>query len=100
MRQFIAGRKTILWSPHHLIDLSKPGTGTWLIWGKQILEIALQNPDIAFIFRPHPMMMGALLNNGFITKEEAEEIEEIKEASIDTETVVEPAKRGRKKKSE
>lgn len=76
MRRFINGRKAILWTPHHLVDLSKPGTGTWLIWGRQILEIALQNTDIAFIFRPHPMMMGALLNNGYLSGEEAKEIEE------------------------
>lgn len=74
MLRFINGRKTILWSPHHLIDLDKPGTGTWLIWGEQILEIALQNPDIAFIFRPHPMMVGALVNNGFLSKKDLEGI--------------------------
>ena len=28
MRRFINGRKAILWTPHHLVDLSKPGAGT------------------------------------------------------------------------
>lgn len=76
MQSFINGRKTILWTPHHLIDLSKPGTGTWLIWGMKILDMALQNPDIAFIFRPHPMMIGALLNGGYLTEKDVTQLEE------------------------
>ncbi len=71
-KDFIGGRKTILWTPHHLIDLESDGTGTWLIWGTKILQLALENPDIAFILRPHPLMFGALVNNGVLTEEELE----------------------------
>ncbi|MBE6880782.1 MAG: glycosyltransferase [Ruminococcaceae bacterium] len=71
-KDFIGGRKTILWTPHHLIDLESDGTGTWLIWGTKILQLALENPDIAFIMRPHPLMFGALVNNGVLTEEELE----------------------------
>lgn len=67
-KRFINGRKTILWTPHHLIDLAGNGTGTWLIWGERILKLALQTPDVVFIFRPHPLMMGALLNSKEMTQ--------------------------------
>lgn len=70
----IRGRKTILWTPHHLIDLTGNGTGTWLIWGQQILETALKNPEVFFILRPHPMMMGALVNSGGMTQAQADKL--------------------------
>lgn len=64
----IGNKKTILWTPHHLIELDSNGTGTWLIWGEKILSLALNNPDIMFIFRPHPLMMGALVNGKHISE--------------------------------
>ena len=67
-KRFINGRKTILWTPHHLIDLAGNGTGTWLIWGEKILKLAFQTPDVVFIFRPHPLMIGALLHNKAMTQ--------------------------------
>ena len=75
-KQRIGSRKTILWTPHHLIDLSGNGTGTWLLWGEDILDLALNNPDIFFIVRPHPLMMGALVNSGAMTQEQAEQLRE------------------------
>ena len=73
-KQRIGNRKTILWTPHHLIDLNETGTGTWLIWGDHILKQALEHPELFFIVRPHPLMMGALVNTGSITEDQAEEI--------------------------
>ncbi len=70
LKKFINGRKTILWTPHHLIDLNGDGTGTWLIWGEKILRMAINNPDVAFIIRPHPLMFGALINSGALTSGE------------------------------
>ncbi len=70
LKDFIKGRKTILWTPHHLINLDGEGNGTWLIWGMKILQLAFENPDIAFIMRPHPLMFGALVNNGIMTQDE------------------------------
>lgn len=71
----IQNRKTILWTPHHLIDLDSKGTGTWLIWGEKILSLALRNPDIMFIFRPHPLMMGALVNGKYLSDAQAKKLE-------------------------
>lgn len=75
-KQRIGSRKTILWTPHHLIDLNSTGTGTWLIWGAQILTLALKHPDIFFIFRPHPLMMGALVNSHSMTQAQADRLRE------------------------
>lgn len=80
-KERIGSRKTILWTPHHLIDLNDTGTGTWLIWGEQILDIALKNPEVFFIIRPHPMMMGALVNSGGLSQAQADRLrQQIEEA--------------------
>ena len=77
----IGSRKTILWTPHHLIDLNENGTGTWLIWGERILKAAQENPELFFIIRPHPLMMGALVNTGAMTQEEADRLRQTIDAS-------------------
>lgn len=75
-KERIGNRRTILWTPHHLINLDEQGTGTWLIWGEKILSLALNNPDIMFIFRPHPLMMGALINGKYMTESQVARLEE------------------------
>lgn len=75
-KKIIGNRKTILWSPHHLISMSEPGTGTWLLWGEKILDLITDNPDIVFIIRPHPLMMGALVNSGAMSKRQVDKLEE------------------------
>ena len=75
-KQIIGGRKTILWTPHHLIDLGDQGTGTWLLWGEKILDLAINTPDIVFIVRPHPLMMGALVNNGVMSESQVKKLQE------------------------
>lgn len=72
----IRDRKVILWTPHHLIDLNETGTGTWLIWSERILDMAFKNPDVVFIFRPHPLLMGALVNSGSMTQRQVERLQE------------------------
>jgi len=70
----IKGRKTILYTPHHLVNLSDNGTGTWLVWGEKILELAEKNKGLFFIMRPHPLMMGALVNSGALSEAQAEQL--------------------------
>ena len=72
----IGGRKTILWTPHHLIDLNSTGTGTWQIWGDHILQMAMEHKDMFFIIRPHPMMVGALVNNGVYSQSQMDRLME------------------------
>lgn len=71
----INGRKVVLWTPHHLIGLDENGTGTWLIWGGKILKFIQENQDVMFIFRPHPLMMGALVHNNFMTEQEVKALQ-------------------------
>ena len=73
-KSFIDGRKVILWTPHHLIDANSNGTGTWLIWGEKLLKLAFDNQDLVFIFRPHPLLFGALINSGAMSKDKYNEI--------------------------
>lgn len=73
-KEKIAGRKTILWTPHHLIDIAGNGTGTWLAWGEKLLSLALKRQDVAFIFRPHPMLMGALVNGEYVSRRQMERL--------------------------
>lgn len=70
----INGRKTILWTPHHLIDLNSTGTGTWQIWGDHILRMAMEQPDVFFIIRPHPLMIGALVNSGCYSQSQVDRL--------------------------
>lgn len=75
-KDIIGSRKTILWTPHHLINLDNNSTGTWLIWGEKILELAVKSPEVVFIFRPHPLMFGALISNGYLTLKDVEKIKQ------------------------
>lgn len=70
----INGRKTILWTPHHLVNENDEGTGTFLILGKKILDIMEVKHEIAFIFRPHPLLIGNLVNSGKYTEKEIEDL--------------------------
>lgn len=75
-KEKISGRRTILWTPHHLVSMEDEGTGTWLIWGEHILDTIEKNQDVVFIFRPHPLMWGALVSGGFLSEDEVEKIQE------------------------
>lgn len=72
----IAGKKTILWTPHHLVNLEENGTGTWLLYGRRFLEFALEYKEVAFILRPHPMMFGALVHQNRMSEKQVEELKE------------------------
>ena len=73
-KERIGGRKVVLWTPHHLIDLNENGTGTWLIWGEHILKAAQKHPELFFIVRPHPLMMGMLVNTNALSQAQADRI--------------------------
>lgn len=72
----LAGKKVILWTPHHLINLEESGTGTWLLYGKKFLEYILERKDVAFVLRPHPMMFGALIRQNQMTEAQVEDLKE------------------------
>jgi hypothetical protein len=50
----IAGRKVILWNPHH--TLMDDGWGTFLEWNPVLMRLFREQPDIVLIVRPHPLL--------------------------------------------
>ncbi len=84
-KQKIHGRKTILWTPHHLVNENDEATGTFLIWGASILDKMEAERGLAFIFRPHPMLTGNLINSGKYT---AAMIEDLRDRIDKSENII------------
>ena len=65
------GRKIFLYNPHHTIN-EKYKWGTFKIYGLDILNYFKNSKDIFLIYRPHPLLNGALekenLDNKFYKK--------------------------------
>lgn len=64
----INGRKTFLWNTHHTIQ--DDGMSTWFQHGKAVLDYFKEHDDIFLLWRPHPLLFGALVNNGYMTEAE------------------------------
>jgi hypothetical protein len=58
----INGRKVILWTPHHTIEY-----GTFFEYKNVIFKYFEDNKDIFLLFRPHPLMLQAIIKNGILT---------------------------------
>jgi len=65
----INGRKTILWNTQHTLK-EGPGAGTFFIWKEEVFSYFENHQDIVLLWRPHPLMFDALVNNGLMTKSE------------------------------
>ena len=66
-------KQYIIYAPHWTIDHEKTiAYSTFKENGKFILEYAKQNPQYNWIFKPHPMLKKAIIDNGFMSKEETE----------------------------
>jgi len=74
----INGRKTILWNTQHTLK-EGPGAGTFFIWKEEIFSYFENHPDIVLLWRPHPLMFGALVNSGLMTEFELNHLVEIVE---------------------
>lgn len=59
----IESRRTVLWTPHHSMEY-----GTFIEYKDIIVEFFEENKEMALIFRPHPLMRKALINNNIIDK--------------------------------
>lgn len=73
----IKGRKTFMWNTHHTI--LKGGMSTWFEHGEAVLEYFKTHDDVVLLWRPHPLLFGALVNNNYMTAKELETF--IKEVS-------------------
>ena len=66
----IRGRRVLLWCPHHTIVPGPECVSTWLDFSETIFALAEKHKDIVLLWRPHPLLMGALVNNRYMTQEE------------------------------
>lgn len=66
----IKGRKVILWCPHHTIGDGPECVSTWLDYYTDIFRLFEERDDLVMLWRPHPLLFGAIVNHGFMTKEE------------------------------
>jgi hypothetical protein len=66
LKNKIAGRKVVLWTPHFSVGL--PATfSTYRIYGQAIIDETQARPDLFFIIRPHPLFFRAMIENGLWT---------------------------------
>lgn len=69
----IRGRRVLLWCPHHTIVPGPECVSTWLDFSGTVFAQAEKHKDIVLLWRPHPMLLGALVNNHHLTQEEMEQ---------------------------
>ena len=57
----------ILWTPRWSFSPTIGGSN-FLIYKDTFVELAAQNPQCQFVFRPHPLMFGEILRQGIMTQ--------------------------------
>lgn len=70
----IHGRKVVLWCPHHTIKPGPECVSTWLDYYKGIFNLFEKKKDLVLLWRPHPLLFGAIVNNGYMTQSELNEL--------------------------
>lgn len=65
----INGRKVILWCPHHTIVPGPECVSTWLKNYEAVFALFEQYPEAFLLWRPHPLLFGAIVNNGYMSKD-------------------------------
>lgn len=63
----------IIYSPHHSFDAESLKMATFRENGQLILDLAKNNPNTTWIFKPHPRLKFALLKNNIMSENEVEE---------------------------
>lgn len=63
--------KTVIYAPHHMFKTGHL-VGTFEQTGKFILNLAKKHKEIHWIFKPHVSFFPALVNDGIMSREEAE----------------------------
>lgn len=65
-------RKKIIVAPHHTVNFEGLTLSNFLKYYIFFLELPKKYPDIDFVFRPHPLLFTAIINNKVWTKEKVE----------------------------
>ena len=63
LKNKVAGRKVVLWTPHFSVALP-PTWSTYRIYGQVIIDEAQSRPDLFFIIRPHPLFFQSMIKCG------------------------------------
>ena len=66
----IKGRKVILWCPHHTIVPGPECVSTWVENHETVFSIFEKHRDLVLLWRPHPLLFGALVNNNYMSQRE------------------------------
>ncbi len=66
-------RKKILIAVHHTVAMEELPLSNFLEYYDLIPELSEMFPDIDFIFRPHPLLFTAMINNNFWTEKQVDE---------------------------
>ena len=78
----------VMWTPRWTTDL-RLGGSNFFTYYEFLLDMAQNQPEYAFLFRPHPLAIPHFLETGELTQEQADAFlqrcEELKNVSIDTE---------------
>ena len=72
-RKKIKNRKVVLWNTQHTVT-DGTGCGTFFKWKNEVLSYFDNNLDIVLLWRPHPLMFGAIANNGLMTDAEVQQL--------------------------
>lgn len=64
----IGRRKVVLWCPHHTIVSGSECVSTWLDYYEDIFRMFEKRSDLILLWRPHPLLFGAIINNGYMTE--------------------------------
>ena len=77
-------RKKILIAPHHTVAMKELPLSNFLKYSELILKLPSLFPDIDFVFRPHPLLMIAMVNNHFWSQEQVDDyLDKIKKCGIE-----------------
>lgn len=68
-------KKTIIWTPRWSTD-PLVGGSNFFNYQQILLDIAKDNPNVLFIFRPHPLMFDNFIKTGEMTKQEVAQFKE------------------------
>lgn len=69
----INNRKTFLWNTQHTVK-DGVGCGTFFKWKDEVFSYFDNNSDVVLLWRPHPLMFGALVNDGVMTESELNQL--------------------------
>ncbi len=69
VKKVARSRYRVVWAPHHSYNPLWLNFGTFVQTHEPMLEFAQQHPDVDFIFKPHPFLLGTMSDRGLLSKE-------------------------------